>query len=112
MFFTNLAPKVPGKPGPVTVEPLNETSINLSWTPGTVNEDFGPADYYIIEACEDDGNDWKEVGNTTKPDDCNLNVNNLDSSTRYQFRVRGVNKEGIGEPSKPSERICLKKGNF
>ncbi|CAH8628965.1 unnamed protein product [Schistosoma margrebowiei] len=102
-------PKVPGKPGPITVEPLNETSVNLSWTPGTVNEDFGPADYYIIEACEDDGNEWKEVGKTTKPDDCNLNVNNLDSSTRYQFRVRGVNKEGVGEPSKPSERICLKK---
>ncbi|VDP55472.1 unnamed protein product [Schistosoma mattheei] len=102
-------PKVPGKPGPITVGPLNETSVNLSWTPGTVNEDFGPADYYIIEACEDDGNDWKEVGKTTKPDDCNLNVNNLDSSTRYQFRVRGVNKEGVGEPSKPSERICLKK---
>ncbi|KAK4474302.1 hypothetical protein MN116_000353, partial [Schistosoma mekongi] len=102
-------PKVPGKPGSLTIKPLDGTTVNLTWTPGIVNEDFGSADYHIIEACEKDGNEWEAVGKTIKSDECSLDVNNLDSSTRYQFRVRGVNGEGVGEPSKPSEYICLKK---
>ncbi|CAH8611752.1 unnamed protein product [Heterobilharzia americana] len=102
-------PRVPGKPGPITLKPLDETSISLTWTPVVVNEDFGPADYYAIEACEDDGTEWKEVGRTKKSDVCSLDVGNLNNLTKYQFRVRGINNEGTGEPSKVSEKICLKK---
>lgn len=31
----------------------------------------------------------------------------LDEGQTYQFRVRGVNAAGLGEPSKPTDRVVV-----
>ncbi|KAF8564968.1 hypothetical protein P879_07292, partial [Paragonimus westermani] len=103
------SPRVPGKPGAPTAEAKSDSSVLISWSPAAVSDDYGPADAYQVEAEEDGDGEWKVVGTTSKPDVRELTVNQLDNFKRYLFRVRGVNKEGISEPSKLSNQIYLKK---
>ncbi|VDP88948.1 unnamed protein product [Echinostoma caproni] len=102
-------PRVPDKPGTPTAQAKNDNTVTVSWAPSAVSEDFGPADAYQVEMEEDGDGTWQVVGTTSKPEDCQLDVPNLDNAKRYVFRVRGLNKEGQGEPSKSSNQVYLKK---
>lgn len=103
-------PKVPNKPINLQCSVLSDTSVHLSWSPGELDTDnYGPATYFQIESSTDDESTWGNIGQTKTAELFEFEVCNLDSSNKYNFRVRGINQEGMGDPSKPTKPINLRK---
>ncbi|XP_067934437.1 twitchin-like [Watersipora subatra] len=92
-----------GAPSQPKVDAITKNSVSLSWS--KPRDDGGALDKYIVEKKTPDG-DWVEVAEVP----ANLTsttVKSLPEGETCQFRVRGVNAAGLGEPSKPTDKIVV-----
>lgn len=62
---------------------------------------------YIIEKKEKGGTKWEKAEEVVG-DECKGTVKYLEEGQEYEFRVRGVNKAGPGEPSEASKPLIAK----
>ena len=91
------------------IEDYDNTMVDLVWE--RPSSDGGrPITHYIIEIRDKINSDWREAV-VTKDDTLKARVPDLKEGTVYQFRVRGVNKGGIGEPSEPTDNHLCKHRN-
>ncbi|XP_077431645.1 myomesin-3 isoform X2 [Vanacampus margaritifer] len=99
--------RIPLPPTNVHACELSDTYVVLSWTePEPRGKE--PLTYYV-EQSQDEGNSWEMASLDAVVNSTRFPVFDLVKGTRYQFRVRAVNKYGVGEPSEPSGPICLGK---
>lgn len=84
-------------------------SVSLTWEAPS-NNGGRPLIGYVIEMKDKFAADWIEVikTNDTKTE---YKVEDLKEKMIYQFRVRGVNKAGIGEASVPTDNHLCKHRN-
>ncbi|XP_014665457.1 PREDICTED: twitchin-like isoform X3 [Priapulus caudatus] len=92
----------PDPPGTVTVDDITRNSADLSWEKPK-NDGGKPITGYIIEKKKGDG-EW-EAATRIPAKDTSGKVKGLEEGETYQFRVRAINEEGDGEPSKPTDPI-------
>lgn len=91
----------PDRPGRPEVSDFDKDFVELVWTPPPKDggsEIIG----YVIEKKDKFSPDWEKCGET-QGEDCKGRVDNLIEGTKYEFRVRAINKGGISEPSLPTE---------
>ncbi|CAH8526186.1 unnamed protein product [Heterobilharzia americana] len=89
----------PGSPEGLNVDKVNKNGVKLSWN--KPRRDGGaPITGYIVEK-KGDNDEWIPVQNTANP---NAFIPMKEGETG-QFRVRAVNSEGPGEPTKPTAVI-------
>ncbi|CAH8497134.1 unnamed protein product [Schistosoma turkestanicum] len=89
----------PGAPEGLNVEKINKNGVKLSWN--KPRRDGGaPITGYVVEKRGDD-DQWIPVQNTTNP--CAFIP--MKEGETGQFRVRAINAEGPGEPTKPTAVI-------
>ncbi|XP_054155728.1 twitchin-like [Oppia nitens] len=99
----------PSKPGNPEVVDYDNTKVDLKWT--APEKDGGrPVECYIVEIKVKFCNDWKEVLRTpyAKPE---VSVKGLKENSSVQFKVKGVNIAGPGEPSEATEPHVVKDRN-
>ncbi|CAH8566640.1 unnamed protein product [Schistosoma rodhaini] len=89
----------PGPPEGLTVEKANKNGVKLSWNKPR-RDGNAPVTGYVVEKKGDD-DQWIPVQNTTNP--CAFVP--MKEGETGQFRVRAVNAEGPGEPTKPTAVI-------
>lgn len=75
---------------------------SIVWS-APVDDGGSPITQYIIEQSLDE-KDWEGCG-LTKPDELNLTVDDLKVGTKYFFRVKAVNANGISDPSNVGEAV-------
>ncbi|CAH8634151.1 unnamed protein product [Dicrocoelium dendriticum] len=89
----------PGSPDNLNVDKVNKNGVKLSWQ--KPRKDGGSkVTGYQVEKKDDDGN-WVPVKQTTEP--CAFIP--MKEGETGQFRVRAINEEGPGEPTKPTAPI-------
>ncbi|WKY05591.1 hypothetical protein Q1695_006081 [Nippostrongylus brasiliensis] len=94
----------PGKPGRPEITDYDADRIDLAWDPP--HKDGGaPIEGYIVEVRDPDTKEWKEIA---KVPDTNASIKGLKEGKEYQFRVKAVNKAGVGHPSDASEKQIAK----
>ncbi|CAH8545499.1 unnamed protein product [Schistosoma haematobium] len=89
----------PGPPEGLNVEKANKNGVKLSWNKPR-RDGNAPVTGYVVEKKGDD-DQWIPVQNTTNP--CAFVP--MKEGETGQFRVRAVNSEGPGEPTKPTAVI-------
>lgn len=94
----------PGKPGRPMVTDYDADRISLEWDP-PLKDGGAPIEEYIVEMKDPITKEWKEV---MRAPDTNATVSGLKEGHEYQFRVKAVNKGGVGAPSEPSEKQMAK----
>ncbi|CAD7001755.1 unnamed protein product, partial [Ceratitis capitata] len=83
------AANAPGKP---QIFDWSAKHADLSWRPS--DDDGGsPITSYVVEKKDNNTGKWQKVLETSTPD-CKARVNDLIEGTKYQFRVKAVNKAG------------------
>lgn len=65
---------------------------------------------YVIEKRKKHAKDWTECGTTNGPE-CEATITGLKEGKEYQFRIRAMNKAGMGEASDPSKKVIAKPRN-
>ncbi|MCP9266046.1 Twitchin [Dirofilaria immitis] len=100
----------PGKPTTPEIIDWDIDRVNLAWKP-PANDGGDPITGYIIEKRKKHTKDWIECSRANSSE-CEANILGLKEGEEYQFRVRAMNKAGIGEPSDPSKKIILKHRNL
>uniref|UniRef100_A0A0N5A493 non-specific serine/threonine protein kinase n=1 Tax=Parastrongyloides trichosuri TaxID=131310 RepID=A0A0N5A493_PARTI len=95
----------PGKPQDVDIIDWDKDKMTVEWKP-PINDGGAPIQNYIIEKKDLMGN-WTECA-TVPGDKTNAIVDNLIPGETYQFRVKAVNKGGVGEPSDASRSQVAK----
>ncbi|KAL3982100.1 Fibronectin type III domain family protein [Acanthocheilonema viteae] len=100
----------PGKPTTPEVTDWDADRVNLAWKPPD-NDGGDPVSGYIIEKRKKHAKDWVECARINGPE-CEASVLGLKEGEEYQFRIRAVNKAGMGEPSDPSRKIIAKPRNL
>jgi hypothetical protein len=73
---------------------------SIVWS-APVDDGGSPITQYIIEQSIDE-KEWEGCG-VTKPEEISLTVNDLKVGTKYFFRVKAVNANGISDPSNVGE---------
>ncbi|KAM3173269.1 hypothetical protein ACTXT7_012839 [Hymenolepis weldensis] len=86
----------PGTPNELTVDSVNKNGAKLSWKPPK-SDGGAPITSYMVEK-QDENGDWVPVVETKEP---SAFVPMKEGETA-PFRVRAVNKEGPGEPTRPT----------
>ncbi|VDL60884.1 unnamed protein product, partial [Hymenolepis diminuta] len=86
----------PGSPNELTVDSVNKNGAKLSWKPPK-SDGGAPITSYVIEK-QDENGDWVPVVETKEP---SAFVPMKEGETA-PLRVRAVNKEGPGEPTRPT----------
>jgi len=99
----------PGPPSKPDIFDYDNKSASLKWNKPD-NDGGRPITEYIVEIKDKLAADWVEAGKTDGPI-CELKVENLKEKSVYQFRVRGVNKAGVGEPGEPTANHTCKHKN-
>lgn len=102
-------PDEPGEPGKPDIIDYDNKSATLKWK--KPESDGGrPITHYVVEMKDKFTLDWTEVTKTldSTPE---VKVEGLKEKMSYQFRVRGVNKAGVGAPSKPTDQHICKHRN-
>merc|ERR1711915_142720 len=95
----------PGPPaGEIQFKKITADNITIMWSP-PADEGGAMVTHYIVEKRETSRIMWSIV--SEKLMDCIVNVPRLIQGNEYIFRVRGVNKFGIGDPLE-SEPIIAK----
>ncbi|XP_018789320.1 PREDICTED: twitchin isoform X17 [Bactrocera latifrons] len=97
------AADAPGKP---RISDWSASHADLSWRPPQ-NDGGAPITGYIIEKKDNNTGKWQKVLETSTPD-CKARVNDLIEGTKYQFRVKAVNKAGHSKPSESSDQLTAK----
>lgn len=93
----------PGKP---EVRDWSKNHADLKWK--APEKDGGaPITGYIIEVKDDSSNKWHKCLETDTPK-CEAKIPDLIEGTKYQFRVKAVNKAGPSKPSEPSDTMLAK----
>uniref|UniRef100_A0A0R3RN22 Titin n=1 Tax=Elaeophora elaphi TaxID=1147741 RepID=A0A0R3RN22_9BILA len=100
----------PGRPSTPEVTDWDVDRVNLAWEPPD-NDGGDPISGYVIEKRKKHAKDWVECGKTDGPE-CEASILGLKESEEYQFRIRAVNKAGMGEPSDSSRRVIAKPRNL
>lgn len=95
----------PGAPEPPRVGKITKNSAEVHWTRPT-RDGGAPIDGYIVEKKKLGDNDWTRV-NDKPVKDTSLVVEKLGEKEEYEFRVIAVNSAGEGEPSRPSDLVCI-----
>lgn len=86
----------PGPPaGEIQFKKVTADNITIMWSP-PADEGGAMVTHYIVEKRETSRVMWSIV--SEKLVDCIVNVPRLIQGNEYIFRVRGVNKYGIGDP--------------
>uniref|UniRef100_A0AC35U477 Twitchin n=1 Tax=Rhabditophanes sp. KR3021 TaxID=114890 RepID=A0AC35U477_9BILA len=89
----------PGKPQDVDITDWDKDNMTVEWKP-PVNTGGAPIENYIVEM-KDSLGQWTECA-TVKGDETKVVVDGLTPGENYAFRVKAVNKGGVGEPSDSS----------
>ena len=84
----------------------DNTKVELKWVPPD-NDGGRPILHYIIEMKDKFSVAWTQVLKT-EDNKCRGTVEGLKENSVVQFRVRAVNKAGIGEPSDPTANHTVK----
>ncbi|GFO38555.1 myosin light chain kinase, smooth muscle, partial [Plakobranchus ocellatus] len=95
---------VPDAPiGKPQVYDLGRTSASLSWC-GPASSGGKNVTHYSIEArTRQNGQTWDVMVSQCKELTCH--ILDLKPCTTYQFRVRAVNRHGLGPPSEPTDKV-------
>jgi predicted phage tail protein len=99
----------PGPPENVTIEDYDRKWVKLSWVKPKF-DGGAKITHYIIEKKEDISSKYLKAMETDT-DECFAKVTDLTENSKYRFRVKAVNKAGIGPPSEPSEEVTCKLRN-
>uniref|UniRef100_A0A1I7VVS1 non-specific serine/threonine protein kinase n=1 Tax=Loa loa TaxID=7209 RepID=A0A1I7VVS1_LOALO len=100
----------PGKPTTPEVTDWDIDRVNLTWKPPD-NDGGDPISSYVVEKRKKHAKDWVECAKTNGPE-CEASILGLKEGEEYQFRIRAVNRAGIGEPSDPSRKVIAKPRNL
>ncbi|XP_059218729.1 twitchin isoform X21 [Stomoxys calcitrans] len=95
--------EAPGKP---QIVDWSEKHVDLKWK---IPDDDGgaPITGYIIEKKDCNTGKWQKAMET-KSTTPSARVNDLIEGTKYQFRVKAINKAGESKPSEPSDPVVAK----
>lgn len=96
----------PGKPPKPEIVDYDNTKVDLKWVPPD-NDGGRPILHYIIEMKDKFSVAWTQVLKT-EDNKCRGTVEGLKENSVVQFRVRAVNKAGIGEASDPTNNHVVK----
>uniref|UniRef100_A0A5K3EN24 non-specific serine/threonine protein kinase n=1 Tax=Mesocestoides corti TaxID=53468 RepID=A0A5K3EN24_MESCO len=88
-----------GSPDGLNVDKVNKNGAKLSWKKPR-NDGGSPITGYVVEKLDSDGN-WAPVKQTTEPEA----FIPMKEGEKTQFRVRAINEEGEGEPSRPTPPV-------
>ncbi|XP_068178957.1 myomesin-3 [Antennarius striatus] len=93
----------PASPLAVQVADVNKNYVFLTWQPPSA-DGGSPVEGYYVEKLEVGKGDWVPC-NVHIQKMCHYPVFGLKEGTLYQFRVRAVNKAGVGRPSKATKPV-------
>lgn len=99
----------PGPPGKPVIADYDNMSASLTWA-APANDGGRPIIGYVVEMKDKFSADWIEVVKTTDTK-TEYKVEGLKEKMIYQFRVRGVNKSGVGQASEPTDNHLCKHRN-
>lgn len=86
----------PGPPsGEIQFKKITADSITIMWDP-PADEGGAMVTHYIVEKRESSRIMWSII--SEKLEECIVSVSRLIKGNEYIFRVRGVNKYGVGDP--------------
>ncbi|PAV56317.1 hypothetical protein WR25_15732 isoform E [Diploscapter pachys] len=96
----------PGPPDAPRVGKVTKNSAELHWNK-PVRDGGAPIEGYIVEKKKLGDNDWTRCNDGKIVRDTTFDVKNLGEKEEYEFRITAVNRAGEGEPSKPSDLVCI-----
>ncbi|MGH0160597.1 UNVERIFIED_CONTAM: hypothetical protein FKN15_039815 [Acipenser sinensis] len=108
VFVRDAAAAVTGAPGsPLDVEcsDINKDYVFLTWKPPSA-DGGSPVVGYFIDRLDIGSGQWVQC-NDAPHNICRFPVVGLREGGIYQFRVRAVNKAGVGRPSKKTEAVTM-----
>lgn len=88
-----------GSPEGLNVDKVNKNGARLSWKKPR-NDGGSPVTGYVVEKLDEKG-EWTPVKQTTEPEA----FIPMKEGEKAQFRVRAINEEGEGEPSRPTPPV-------
>lgn len=95
----------PGPPtGPIQFKTVTAEKITIMWDP-PADDGGAPVTHYVVEKRETSRVVWSLV--SEKQEGCIITTTKLVKGNEYVFRVRGVNKFGVGD-SLESEPVIAK----
>nr|XP_020655796.1 myomesin-3 isoform X1 [Pogona vitticeps]XP_020655799.1 myomesin-3 isoform X3 [Pogona vitticeps] len=96
----------PGPPYDVRCTEVRDTSLMVHWEP-PLYTGAGPILGYYVDACEEGSDTWQQL-NKEPISSTHLKLSDLETDKCYTFRVRALNKAGVGPPSLPSDPVVVK----
>ncbi|NXY19274.1 MYOM3 protein, partial [Atrichornis clamosus] len=96
----------PGPPYDVRCSEVRDSSLQLHWE-APLYLGAGPVTGYFIDMCEEGSEEWKRI-NKQPTASTHMKVSDLETGKCYIFRVRALNKAGVGPPSLPSDPVVAK----
>uniref|UniRef100_A0A8C2Y746 Myomesin-3 n=1 Tax=Coturnix japonica TaxID=93934 RepID=A0A8C2Y746_COTJA len=96
----------PGPPYDVKFTEVRDSSLMLHWQ-APLYIGAGPITGYYVDMCEEGTEEWKQI-NKQATATTHMKVSDLDTGKCFIFRVRALNKAGIGPPSLPSDPVVAK----
>uniref|UniRef100_A0A8C3NQR2 Myomesin 3 n=1 Tax=Cyanoderma ruficeps TaxID=181631 RepID=A0A8C3NQR2_9PASS len=96
----------PGPPYDVRCTEVRDSSLQLHWE-APLYVGAGPVTGYFIDLCEEGSEEWKQI-NKQPTATTRMKVSDLETGKCYIFRVRALNKAGVGPPSLPSDPVVAK----
>ncbi|NXL47366.1 MYOM3 protein, partial [Podilymbus podiceps] len=96
----------PGPPYEVKCTEVRDSSLKLHWE-APLYTGAGPVTGYYVDMCEEGSEEWKQINKQSIPT-THMKVSDLEMGKCYIFRVRALNKAGIGPPSLPSDPVVAK----
>ncbi|XP_029438050.1 myosin-binding protein C, cardiac-type-like isoform X2 [Rhinatrema bivittatum] len=102
--FVPIAP--PSEPTNLTVEDIADTSITLKWRPP---ERIGAVglDGYSVEYCKEGSSEWVPALQDLT-DRTSVQIRDLSTGEKLNFRIRAVNAAGSSEPAMLKEAITIR----
>lgn len=99
----------------MTAADISKDSLTLQWK-APDNNGGSPVEKYIVERRDKSGKSWGEVGTvpSSEANVCTLIDDTVVEGNEYYYRVRAVNKAGLGDPCDhgPAFKIVSKPGNY
>ncbi|NWQ60684.1 MYOM3 protein, partial [Neopipo cinnamomea] len=96
----------PGPPYDVRCSEVRDSSLQLHWE-APLYTGAGPVTGYYVDMCEEGSEEWRQI-NKQPVATTHTKVSDLETGKCYIFRVRALNKAGIGPPSLPSDPVVAK----